>query len=170
VAECHSEKERLTWGVTPDFLLIVSRLSLQAFEAQRLRVLHKTLRARQHGVVMTVLSGALKPYRSSFIFTVDPFWNKLILFGMSTGRRKSGMEYKVGRRFGMTYGYDYYQNAVAERISGILKGQFLLNRPSDLKQASKMVAQSVRIYNQERPHTALQYRTPDAVDQACMQQ
>ncbi|NVI80415.1 transposase [Janthinobacterium sp. BJB401] len=33
-----------------------------------------------------------------------------------------------------------------------------------------MVAQSVRIYNQERPHTALQYRTPYTVDQACMQQ
>lgn len=70
----------------------------------------------------------------------------------------------------MTDCYDYYQNALAERISGILKGEFLLNRPSDLKKVSKMVAQSLRIYNQERRHTAVQYRTPDAVDQACMQQ
>jgi len=66
----------------------------------------------------------------------------------------------------MTDGYDCYQNALAERINGILKGEFLLNRPADLKQASKMVAQSVRIYNQERPHTALQYKTPDAVHRA----
>lgn len=29
----------------------------------------------------------------------------------------------------MKDGYDYYQNALAERISGILKGEFLLNRP-----------------------------------------
>ena len=49
---------------------------------------------------MTVLSGALKPYHPSFIFTGEPFRNKLILFGMSTSRRNSGMENKVGRRFG----------------------------------------------------------------------
>ena len=47
---------------------------------------------------------------------------------------------------------------------------FLLNRPADLKQASKMVAQSVRIYNQERPHTALQYKTPDVVHRAFLPQ
>ncbi|MNK68960.1 Integrase core domain protein [compost metagenome] len=77
---------------------------------------------------------------------------------------------EIHRRHGltcsMTDGYDCYQNALAERINGILKGEFLLNRPADLKQASKMVAQSVRIYNQERPHTALQYKTPDAVHRA----
>ena len=81
---------------------------------------------------------------------------------------------EIHRRHGltcsMTDGYDCYQNALAERINGILKGEFLLNRPTDLKQASKMVAQSVRIYNQERPHTALKYKTPDAVHRACLQQ
>lgn len=51
----------------------------------------------------------------------------------------------------MTDGYDCYQNALAERVNGILKGKFLLSRPADLRQAAKMVAQSVRIYNQERP-------------------
>jgi putative transposase len=66
----------------------------------------------------------------------------------------------------MTDGYDCYQNALAERVNGILKGEFLLHRPADLAQATKMVAQSVRIYNQERPHTALKYKTPDAVHQA----
>lgn len=70
----------------------------------------------------------------------------------------------------MTDGYDCYQNALAERINGILKTEFLLSRPADLKQASKMVAQSVRIYNQERPHTALKYKTPDAVHRAFIQQ
>ncbi len=29
-----------------------------------------------------------------------------------------------------------------------------------------MVAESVDIYNQRRPHTALQYKTPDEVHQA----
>lgn len=79
----------------------------------------------------------------------------------------------IHRRHGllcsMTDGYDCYQNALAERVNGILKGEFLLNRPADCKQAAKMVAQSVQIYNQERPHTALKYKTPDAVHRAFMQ-
>ncbi|MDB0544686.1 IS3 family transposase, partial [Ralstonia solanacearum] len=62
----------------------------------------------------------------------------------------------------MTDGYDCYQNALAERVNGILKGEFLLNRPADLEQAVRMVAQSVHIYNHERPHLALKYKTPDA--------
>ncbi|WP_343583777.1 IS3 family transposase [Herbaspirillum sp.] len=70
----------------------------------------------------------------------------------------------------MTDGYDCYQNALAERVNGILKGEFLLNHPADLAQATKMVAQSVRIYNQERPHTALKYKTPDAVHRALVLQ
>jgi transposase InsO family protein len=71
-----------------------------------------------------------------------------------------------GLRCSMTDGYDCYQNALAERVNGILKGEFLLQRPADLGQAIKMVEQSVCIYNHERPHTALKYKTPDAVHRA----
>lgn len=70
----------------------------------------------------------------------------------------------------MTDGYDCYQNALAERINGILKTEFLLYRPQNLKQAQQMVEQSVAIYNAERPHLALQYKTPDAVHQAFLKQ
>ena len=76
----------------------------------------------------------------------------------------------IHRRHGltcsMTDGYDCYQNALAERINGILKGEFLLKRPLNLEQARKMVTQSIQIYNEERPHTALKYKTPDAVHRA----
>ncbi|WP_404995889.1 IS3 family transposase [Burkholderia cepacia] len=71
-----------------------------------------------------------------------------------------------GLRCSMTDGYDCYQNALAERVNGILKGEFLLQRPADLEQAAKMVEQSVRIYNHERPHAALKYKTPDAMHRA----
>ncbi|CAB3976205.1 putative integrase [Burkholderia cenocepacia] len=71
-----------------------------------------------------------------------------------------------GLRCSMTDGYDCYQNALAERVNGILKDEFLLQRPVDLEQAAKMVEQSVHIYNHERPHTALKYKTPDAVHRA----
>lgn len=66
----------------------------------------------------------------------------------------------------MTDGYDCYQNAMAERINGILKGEFLLNKPANLKEARQMVEESVRIYNEKRPHLSLKYKTPDAVHQA----
>lgn len=79
-----------------------------------------------------------------------------------------GLHRRHGLICSMTDGYDCYQNALAERVNGILKGEFLLNRPADLQQAAKMVAQSVRIYNQERPHTALKYKTPDAVHRASL--
>lgn len=66
----------------------------------------------------------------------------------------------------MTDGYDCYQNALAERINGILKTEFLLYRPESLDQARRMVNESVDIYNRERPHMALKYKTPDAVHRA----
>jgi transposase InsO family protein len=68
----------------------------------------------------------------------------------------------------MTDGYDCYQNAMAERINGILKSEFLLNRPRDLLQAARMVRESVQIYNGERPHQALKYKTPDEVHRALL--
>jgi putative transposase len=68
----------------------------------------------------------------------------------------------------MTDGYDCYQNALAERVNGILKNEFLLNRPADLNQARRMVAESVQIYNHERPHLSLKMQTPDSVHRASM--
>ncbi|WP_262380831.1 integrase core domain-containing protein, partial [Pseudomonas lundensis] len=73
---------------------------------------------------------------------------------------------KHGIRCSMTDGYDCYQNAMAERVNGILKTEFLLHRPKNLADAVKMVDESVLIYNEERPHLALKYKTPDAVHRA----
>ena len=66
----------------------------------------------------------------------------------------------------MTDGYDCYQNALAERVNGILKTEFLLHRPKDFAQAKRMVEESIEIYNRKRPHLSLKYKTPDAVHQA----
>ncbi|MFQ1758166.1 IS3 family transposase [Aeromonas veronii] len=79
----------------------------------------------------------------------------------------SGLYQSLHERYGvkcsMTDGYDCYQNALAERVNGILKGELLLQSPQDLAQAREMVREAVDIYNAERPHYALKYRTPDAV-------
>ncbi|UJP35820.1 IS3 family transposase [Aeromonas veronii] len=79
----------------------------------------------------------------------------------------SGLYQSLHERYGvkcsMTDGYDCYQNALAERVNGVLKGELLLQSPQDLTQAREMVREAVDIYNAERPHHALKYRTPDAV-------
>lgn len=68
----------------------------------------------------------------------------------------------------MTDGYDCYQNALAERVNGILKNELLLQTPKNLAEATKMIKESIYIYNHERPHLALEYKTPDAVHQASL--
>jgi transposase InsO family protein len=61
----------------------------------------------------------------------------------------------------MTESYDPYQNAVAERINGILKQEFLLNTQNiDLKTMKILVKQSIEIYNQYRPHLSCNMLTP----------
>ena len=69
-------------------------------------------------------------------------------------------------RCSMTDGYDCYQNALAERVNGTLKNELMLRSPSDLRQARAMVREAIDIYNTERPHLSLKYKTPDAVHRA----
>jgi putative transposase len=60
-----------------------------------------------------------------------------------------------------TQQYDPYENAVAERINGILKYEFGLGRTlPNLKIAQKMLKESIEIYNSERPHFSLELSTP----------
>lgn len=62
----------------------------------------------------------------------------------------------------MTESYDPYQNAIAERINGILKQEFLINTQKiDLITMRKVVNQSVKIYNTKRPHLSCSMLTPE---------
>lgn len=55
-----------------------------------------------------------------------------------------------------------YENAVAERVNGILKEEFLLSeRFKCNKDATKATRQAVEIYNKERIHMSIDYKTPD---------
>jgi putative transposase len=60
----------------------------------------------------------------------------------------------------MTDGYDCYQNALAERINGILKDEFLLTTCTDRDQLNQVITESILIYNTKRPHMKLNYKTP----------
>ncbi len=62
----------------------------------------------------------------------------------------------------MTESYDPYANAVAERVNGILKQEFLLeelNLPFPLMK--KAVKETIYIYNNKRPHSSCGYNTPE---------
>lgn len=66
----------------------------------------------------------------------------------------------------MTEKYDPYQNAVAERVNGILKQEFIQGLLiKDIKLMKKFIAEAIQIYNQERPHLSCQMKTPEQMHQ-----
>jgi transposase InsO family protein len=66
----------------------------------------------------------------------------------------------------MTENGDPYENAVAERMNGILKDEFGLGEKlGDLQEALHQTRQSIRIYNHLRPHQSCHYLTPLQVHQ-----
>lgn len=59
------------------------------------------------------------------------------------------------------------ENALAERVNGILKQEYGLGQEFRTKaQARQALRQAVWLYNTERPHTALGYRVPEEVHQS----
>ena len=56
------------------------------------------------------------------------------------------------------------ENALAERMNGILKSEYSLGREFRTKAEARLaVDQAVHLYNTRRPHTALQFRMPSEV-------
>jgi len=67
-------------------------------------------------------------------------------------------------KISMTENGNCYENAVAERMNGILKQEFNLNATFvDLKHVRKAVDQAVKVYNSKRPNWSLKLKTPDQV-------
>ncbi len=63
----------------------------------------------------------------------------------------------------MTDGYDCCQNALAERINGILKHEFLIYKCNNGKELSQFIKESIEIYNNKRPHLSLKMKTPNFI-------
>lgn len=71
---------------------------------------------------------------------------------------------KAGLRMSMTEKNHSAENAVAERVNGILKQEYWLDANfEDQTAAKKATAQGVNLYNTRRPHTALGFKTPEQV-------
>ena len=70
---------------------------------------------------------------------------------------------QAGIAISMTQQGDPYENAVAERVNGILKMDFRLNRIfTTFDEAARAVEQSIYNYNHLRPHMSCGYLTPAA--------
>jgi putative transposase len=62
----------------------------------------------------------------------------------------------------MTQNGDPYENAMAERVNGILKMEWIHNeRYHDFQQACTRIGEIIRIYNSSRPHLSCDMLTPD---------
>lgn len=69
-----------------------------------------------------------------------------------------------GCRISMTNGGNPYENALAERINGTLKNEYLLgNGFNSLGQARQALSEAVRLYNERRPHLSLAMAKPAEV-------
>lgn len=69
-------------------------------------------------------------------------------------------KYKI--KCSMTENSDPYENAIAERVNGILKQEFMIDSYHlDLKMMKKIVEDVIYIYNNERPHWSNFMLTPN---------
>ena len=67
-----------------------------------------------------------------------------------------------GMVISMTEKGDPYENAIAERVNGILKDEFALDKEySSFETAHKAIEKAITTYNGFRPHASCNYLTPD---------
>lgn len=67
-------------------------------------------------------------------------------------------------KISMTEENHCYENAIAERVNGILKDEFYLDQTfTNLAHAQWATKNAIKIYNNKRLHLSLNYKTPDYV-------
>lgn len=71
-----------------------------------------------------------------------------------------------GLEISMTEKGDPLENAIAERINGIIKNEYLFDKQvNTIKQARKELHGAIQLYNEERPHMSIGLLTPTDVHQ-----
>lgn len=70
-------------------------------------------------------------------------------------------------KISMTENGDPRENAVAERINGILKNEYLEHYEiNNIKEARELLKASIELYNTDRPHMSIEYKTPIEIHQS----
>ena len=76
----------------------------------------------------------------------------------------TGLLQREGITISMTEVDHCYENAYAERVNGILKQEYGLDDTfKNEEQAIKAVKEAIWLYNSDRLHTSLDFKTPDSV-------
>ena len=70
---------------------------------------------------------------------------------------------KTNCMISMTENGDPYENAIAERVNGILKTELISNYYCDADTASRHITRSITIYNYKRRHASLNWQIPHEV-------
>ena len=92
--------------------------------------------------------------------------NKLLIHHSDRGLQYCSNEYQKllndnGIKPSMTEKYDPYENAIAERVNGILKQEFDIARNvKNIDIKKKLIKNAIEIYNNQRPHLSNQMLTP----------
>lgn len=66
-------------------------------------------------------------------------------------------------RISMTQNGDPYENALAERVNGILKTELIAASYQNIREASIHIARCITIYNYRRVHSSINYQIPHNV-------
>lgn len=72
---------------------------------------------------------------------------------------------ELGVQISMTEDYKPTDNAIAERVNGIIKTEVIYQekRFKDMSEAHDRISQFIRFYNEQRPHMSIGYQTPNDV-------
>ena len=69
-----------------------------------------------------------------------------------------------GINISMTEENHCYENAMAERVNGILKDEFYLDQTfSSMNQAKIATKNAIKLYNSKRLHLSLDFNTPNSI-------
>lgn len=63
----------------------------------------------------------------------------------------------------MTQNGDPYENAIAERVNGILKSELIAASYTDAREAMRHITRCITIYNYRRVHSSINYQVPHHV-------
>lgn len=118
------------------------------------------------------LEGSLSALNQA-IDQADPEQLQQLIHHSDHGVQYSSRPYRdrlqsVGIRSSMGAVGNCYENALAERVNGILKNEYGLDTLFVSKaHALRAVEEAIRLYNYERPHLSLNYRKPAEVHGKC---
>ncbi len=103
------------------------------------------------------------------INSIDGLINHTIIHHSDRGVQYCSDEYvklleKTGISISMTENGDPLENAIAERVNGIMKEEYLHRyQYNAVKQIEQKLKEAVSLYNSERPHLSCSMLTPDLV-------